>query len=75
MITVEDVNAEEVAGLVIAPAYEEDSEGLLTLRELEKRHILRALEESQGDRTQAARLLQIGRATVFRKIKGYKLDA
>ena len=46
----------------------------LPLKELEKRHIRRALEETQGDRTRAARLLQVGRATIFRKIRDYDLD-
>ncbi|MCZ6601108.1 MAG: sigma 54-interacting transcriptional regulator, partial [Acidobacteria bacterium] len=46
----------------------------LPLKEIEKRHIRRALEETQGDRTRAARLLRVGRATIFRKIRDYDLD-
>ncbi|TDI35794.1 MAG: tetratricopeptide repeat protein [Acidobacteria bacterium] len=46
----------------------------LPLKEMEKRHIRRALEETKGDRAQAARLLRVGRATIFRKIRDYGLD-
>jgi len=45
-----------------------------TLRELEKRQILQALEATQGDRQRAAKLLGIGKTTIYRKIKEYGLD-
>jgi two-component system, NtrC family, response regulator len=45
----------------------------LTLDEIEKRHILRALEHAHGNRSQAADLLGIGRKTLYRKLKEYCL--
>ncbi len=45
-----------------------------TLRELEQRHILQALEATKGDRQRAAKLLGIGKTTIYRKIKEYGLE-
>ncbi len=42
---------------------------LLTLAEIERRHILRVLEACQGDRARAAEILGINPSTVYRKIK------
>ncbi|HYV47066.1 MAG TPA: sigma 54-interacting transcriptional regulator, partial [Myxococcaceae bacterium] len=44
---------------------------LLPLAEVEKRHILRVLDACKGNRTAAARSLQIGRNTLARKLKEY----
>ena len=49
-------------------------EGIVPLRELEKRAILQALEELGGDRLLAARLLGIGKTTLYRKLKEYQLE-
>ena len=46
---------------------------ILPLIELEKREILRALEFTKGDRVMAASLLGIGRTTLYRKLKEYKV--
>jgi DNA-binding NtrC family response regulator len=43
----------------------------LTMVEVEKRMIISALEHAQGDKTQAARRLGIGKTTLYRKIKEY----
>ena len=43
------------------------------LERLERREIERALRETGGNRVQAARLLGISRATIFRKIKEFSL--
>jgi two-component system response regulator HydG len=45
---------------------------LLPLEELERRAILRALKETGGDKLAAARLLGIGKTTLYRKLKQYK---
>src|SRR5579884_3665856 len=45
-----------------------------TLRERERDAIRQALEMTGGDRLQAAKLLGIGKTTVYRKIKEYELD-
>ena len=41
---------------------------------LEKRTILRALKETDGDKIAAARILGIGKTTIYRKIKEYRLE-
>jgi len=45
---------------------------LLPLDELERRAILRALHEAGGDKLSAARLLGIGKTTLYRKLKQYE---
>ena len=47
---------------------------LLPLAELEKRAILRAVRESGGDKVAAARLLGIGKTTLYRKLKQYQIQ-
>jgi Nif-specific regulatory protein len=47
--------------------------GLLPLAEIERRHILRVLEAVKGNRTAAAKMLEIGRNTLARKLKEYGL--
>jgi Nif-specific regulatory protein len=46
---------------------------VFSLEHSEKEQIRQALEASKGNRTKAARLLGISRATIFRKIKEYGL--
>jgi DNA-binding NtrC family response regulator len=48
---------------------------LLTLDELEKRHIKRVLEVTGGNRPKAAKILGINVSTVYRKIEKYNLPA
>ena len=45
---------------------------VLPLDELERRAILRALREAGGDKLAAARLLGIGKTTLYRKLKQYE---
>jgi len=47
----------------------------LTLRELERRAIVQALADCDGNRTQAAKLLDIDRSTLRRKLQEYGIDA
>ena len=51
------------------------SDELLPLEELERRAILRALQEAGGDKLAAARLLGIGKTTLYRKLKQYEAEA
>jgi DNA-binding NtrC family response regulator len=44
---------------------------LTTLDEVERRFISRALHEANGDKLEAARLLGIGKTTLYRKLKQY----
>jgi transcriptional regulator with PAS, ATPase and Fis domain len=39
---------------------------------MERRAILRALSESNGDKIRAARVMGIGKTTLYRKLKDYK---
>ncbi|HWG59835.1 MAG TPA: sigma-54 dependent transcriptional regulator [Candidatus Acidoferrales bacterium] len=48
---------------------------LLPLEELERRAILRALREAGGDKLAAARLLGIGKTTLYRKLKQYGAES
>jgi len=48
-----------------------DKDEFLPLDELERRAILRALREAGGDKLAAARLLGIGKTTLYRKLKQY----
>ena len=47
---------------------------ILPLSEIEKRAILEALTYTSGDHTMAAHLLGIGRTTLYRKLKEYRLE-
>jgi transcriptional regulator with PAS, ATPase and Fis domain len=47
--------------------------GLLSLDEIERRHIAAVLEHTGGNITQAARILDIDRVTLYNKIKKYHL--
>lgn len=42
---------------------------------MEKRHILRALEQAKGNRTLAAELLGIGRTTLYNKMRLYDINS
>jgi two-component system response regulator HydG len=44
---------------------------IIPIAELEKQTILRAIMELNGDKLQAARLLGIGKTTLYRKLKDY----
>jgi len=51
-----------------------DKNELLPLEELERRAILRTLREMAGDKLAAARILGIGKTTLYRKLKQYHLE-
>jgi len=44
---------------------------VISIPETERQAILKALEETGGERAKAARLLKIGRTTLYRKMKQY----
>jgi DNA-binding NtrC family response regulator len=48
---------------------------VLPLEKLERRAILRVLQEVDGDKLAAARLLGIGKTTLYRKLKQYEFQA
>ncbi len=45
---------------------------IIPLAEIERRHILRAIEHTRGDVQTAALLLGIGKTTLYRKLKDYR---
>jgi DNA-binding NtrC family response regulator len=49
-------------------------DGVKPLDEVEREHILRALEITNGNRTQAAQLLKISIRTLRNKLNEYKLE-
>ena len=51
-----------------------EDQGIEPLKAVERRAVLQALETTRGDRLRAARLLGIGKTTIYRKIKEYGLD-
>jgi DNA-binding NtrC family response regulator len=52
----------------------ESAERRLCLEEAEKQAIKRALDYARGNKRKAARLLCIGKTTLYRKIKAYELE-
>ncbi len=50
-----------------------DNRGTFTLASIEKRHIQKVLAHTNGNKAEAARLLDIGIATLYRKIEEYHL--
>jgi two-component system response regulator HydG len=53
----------------------EDDEVILPLSEIERRHILRVLSRTGGNKQAAARILGIDRTTLQRKLERYDLEA
>jgi two-component system response regulator HydG len=51
-----------------------EKDELLPLEELERRAILRTLRETGGDKLSAARMLGIGKTTLYRKLKQYNME-
>lgn len=53
------------------PGAHAPGELLLSLEEIERRHVLRVLESVSGNKSQAARILGLDRKTLYRKLQGY----
>ncbi len=51
-----------------------DKDEILPLEELERRAILRTLRETSGDKLATARMLGIGKTTLYRKLKQYHVE-
>jgi two-component system response regulator AtoC len=56
-----------------SPVFDNVKEQVLPLSEVEKAAILHAMKVAKGDRTLAAAMLDIGRTTLYRKLKEYGL--
>jgi transcriptional regulator with PAS, ATPase and Fis domain len=57
------------------PASTSQSGGFLTMAEMEKLHVLAALERSKGNRTQAAKMLDISIRTLRNKLHEYNVQS
>jgi two-component system response regulator HydG len=56
---------------VVTLAPEVPNMGIVPIAEMEKRAILTAIDQLHGDKLEAARLLGIGKTTLYRKLKEY----
>ncbi|MFO0600624.1 MAG: helix-turn-helix domain-containing protein [Myxococcaceae bacterium] len=50
------------------------AEGLESLAEVERRHIMKVLEAVDGNRTQASAILGIDRKTLYRRLEQYRAE-
>ncbi len=55
--------------------FKEEEKEILTLMECEKHHIINTLKKVEGNKTIAAKKLNINRQTLYNKIKQYNIDA
>ena len=62
------------AGSSDGPVVGDDPAALLSLDEVERRHILRVLDAVRGNRSVAARTLGLDRKTLYRKLLQYRRD-
>jgi two-component system response regulator HydG len=67
----EGLEARRSAARADEPAGEDGAPQLTTLAELERQAILGAIRTLNGDKLQAAKLLGIGKTTLYRKLKEY----
>src|SRR5271165_7638276 len=70
----------EIAKLPLTDGYNGNGNGngrpkIIPMAELEKQTILSAIAELNGDKLQAARMLGIGKTTLYRKLKDYAAEA
>lgn len=55
--------------------YQRGARRLRRIEHVERTAIIQALQESEGNKTKAAELLEIGRATLYRKMRVYGLES
>lgn len=53
--------------------HEQEEEALISLEELEKRHISKVIKSAHFNKTRAAQILGIDRATLYRKAERYQI--
>lgn len=73
-ITVDNL-PDDIRNLSIETYRHSPEDGTPTLEEQEKRYIQWVLEKCGGNKTQAAKIMDIDRVSLWRKIKRYKLEA
>jgi transcriptional regulator with GAF, ATPase, and Fis domain len=72
--TIRAADIEFLHGPPVARGDEEQTTRLPSLRDAERAHIIRVLESSQWNKLEAARILDISRGTLYRKIDEYGLE-
>ena len=77
LLHVSDLPPEIVGSQIAAPSNGNghSQNKIVPMAELEKQTILSAIAELHGDKLQAARLLGIGKTTLYRKLKDYALQS
>jgi DNA-binding NtrC family response regulator len=70
-LQVDDLPERVVRFVPTSQAEEVDFENVLTLEQLERRHIQRAIRQHRGNKSRAARALGIDRRTLYRKLERY----
>ncbi|MCH7760922.1 sigma-54-dependent Fis family transcriptional regulator [candidate division TA06 bacterium] len=68
------IATENLPSTLLEPSSPSECEEPLSLRNMEKELIQKALMEAKGNKRRAAELLGIGRKTIYRKIKTYDLE-
>ncbi len=73
-IAAEDVEREHPGKTETKTAEETSTAGPVSLRDMEREHILRALQQAQGNKSLAARRLGIERKTLYKKARRLGID-
>src|SRR5499426_501575 len=68
-----EVTAAEVALYLPAGAPDDLDAGLLSLTDIERRHILKVLQRCSGNRARAAKILGVDPKTLYNKLKTYQI--
>ncbi len=70
-----DISLKDLPRRIRKSDIEVEWSGLLPLEEVKRMHILRVLQEVRGNKSQAAKILGIGRKTLYRKMEEYEIDS
>jgi two-component system response regulator HydG len=73
-LQVRDLSTQVYGAPVQLMATSQPNNGIVPMAELEKQTILNALAQVNGDKMLAARLLGIGKTTLYRKLKEYQFQ-
>ena len=61
--------------MTVQAGEDESSAGIVSIAEMEKLAILNTIQQLKGDKLMAAKLLGIGKTTLYRKLKEYGIEA